>query len=230
MANVKITPAGELPIWDFMSGNVEIDMMKEGLATFVNTQTNYVLRVKGEGFEYDSDGLADGLVKNLTFVNETGQVTMRLRGDLPARELREYLMGRDPFVLEDYLFQGQDKVTGSGSGDLLYAGAGDDQIFGLGGDDEIHGGIGRDLLTGGPGHDVFHFRTGGGKDTITDFDANGGFGRQDYIVTGVPFEDIEIRKAGDDVLVDLGGGDVVRLLDVKLKDINGSDFIAELPI
>jgi hypothetical protein len=43
MTNVKITPAAGLPIFDWMSTNVEIDVMNENVATFVNAQ-NYVLK------------------------------------------------------------------------------------------------------------------------------------------------------------------------------------------
>lgn len=47
MTNVKITAATDLPIYGWMSASVEIDVMKDKVATFVNAH-NYVLKVKGE--------------------------------------------------------------------------------------------------------------------------------------------------------------------------------------
>ena len=40
------------------------------------------------------------------------------------------------------------------------------------GDDVLDGGEGRDRLTGGAGADTFVMSPGGGRDRITDFDAN----------------------------------------------------------
>jgi hypothetical protein len=82
-----------------------------------------------------------------------------------------------------------------------------------------------------PGSDVFHFERGFGRDTIIDFDAIGGADRQDYLTSnGVAFEDIRFRKSGDDVLMHLGDGDVVRILDVALKAIDETDFLQPMPV
>lgn len=72
---------------------------------------------------------------------------------------------------------GNDTITGTGLGDLIYGGdgndvivggAGDDTVLGGGGADTLYGGAGADTLTGGAGADVFVVE---GADTITDFTA-----------------------------------------------------------
>lgn len=50
------------------------------------------------------------------------------------------------------------------------AGAGDDTVTGSADSDTLIGGLGDDSLTGGGGHDFFLMTTGGGQDTIADFD------------------------------------------------------------
>ena len=52
-------------------------------------------------------------------------------------------------------------LTGLGGADTLSGGAGDDKLLGNAGDD---------VLTGGRGTDTFVFNTGGGVDSITDFE------------------------------------------------------------
>jgi Ca2+-binding RTX toxin-like protein len=47
--------------------------------------------------------------------------------------------------------------------------AGADRLLGGGGSDRINGGAGGDRLAGGVGADVFAFRSGGGRDLVTDF-------------------------------------------------------------
>lgn len=230
MTKIKITAAADVPIWNWMDGNIEIADMKKATATYVNVETGHVLKLRGDDFQYDNDGLADGRVQSLSFFDDQGDLTMRLKGEYPVKELGAYLEGGDAATLEAYLLSGADKLVGSKSDDILDAGAGDDRISGFGGDDRIYSGLGTDMLTGGVGADTFLFRSGDGKDMVTDFDAQGGAGRQDFIATSMIFEDLEIRKAGDDVLIDLGGGDVLRLVDVKLRDIGHSDFIVDLPL
>ena len=58
-----------------------------------------------------------------------------------------------------------DSLHGHDTNDVINGGKGNDFLWGHGGDD---------ILTGGAGADVFVFSTGGGEDTITDFNpANG---------------------------------------------------------
>jgi Ca2+-binding RTX toxin-like protein len=231
MTKVKITPAEDGILFNWAAGGIQLATENPEMVTFVDAQSNYVLKIKGDGLQSDGETLIDGRVDQLSFFNEKGQLALRVTGEYAGRELGEYLDDGDPAVFESFLFSGSDTFVGSKRDDYIFSGAGDDKISGFAGRDEIYGGIGKDMLTGGLGSDIFFFGPGSGKDKITDFDPNGGGHKQDYLSTGgVAFDDIEFRKAGDDVLMDLGNGDVIRLLDVKLTDIDETDFLQTLPL
>lgn len=115
-----------------------------------------------------------------------------------------------------------DKLLGAGGSDRLLGNDGQDRLDGGKGLDSLDGGAGNDRMTGGSQSDEFVFSAGYGKDIITDFDAVGGGGKQDYISVGM--EPIDIIKSGHDVILDFGGGDTLTLLDVRKADIDSSDF------
>jgi RTX calcium-binding nonapeptide repeat (4 copies) len=60
-------------------------------------------------------------------------------------------------------------IKGTGKNDSLHGRDTDDVISGGKGNDLLWGHGGDDILTGGAGADVFVVSTGGGSDTITDF-------------------------------------------------------------
>jgi Ca2+-binding RTX toxin-like protein len=122
---------------------------------------------------------------------------------------------------------GDDNFTGSNQANVLNGGAGGDTISGGQGNDRIIGGKDADLLSGGVDSDVFVFTRGSGVDTITDFAATGK--AHDFIdlsaYAGInSTDDINISKAGHDVHVDLGSGDVIILEHVDIKDLDKTDF------
>lgn len=87
------------------------------------------------------------------------------------------------------------KSKGSGKPSPQLASAQSDTLIGGGGADVLDGGAGNDTLTGGGGADTFVLRSGGGSDTITDFDAYSGdrilfdFGTySDYMTTGALYD------------------------------------------
>jgi Ca2+-binding RTX toxin-like protein len=63
-----------------------------------------------------------------------------------------------------------DILCGNGGKDKLSGGLGNDTIDGGVGNDRISGGADNDTLTGFVGKDTFVFETGGGDDTITDYE------------------------------------------------------------
>lgn len=112
---------------------------------------------------------------------------------------------------------GNDILSGSGGGDVLDGGAGNDRLS---------GDAGNDLITGGAGDDVFEFRSGSRIDRIADF------GNGDDVVSisvaGISsFADLTATASsvGGGTSFDLGGGNVLRLLDVELADLTADDFI-----
>ena len=68
-----------------------------------------------------------------------------------------------------YFLRGDDTIDGTAGDDTLNGYAGDDTLNGYAGDDTLTGGDGNDTLTGGDGSDTFIFRSGFGRDVITDF-------------------------------------------------------------
>jgi Ca2+-binding RTX toxin-like protein len=157
--------------------------------------------------------------------------------------------GRDALFGEagnDYLLGGlDDDVLHGGAGrDRLWGGAGRDALFGeagndslLGGidDDVLHGGAGRDRLDGGAGHDsltggadsdIFVFRSGYGRDTVSDF--QNGADRIDLSSMGLRLSNLVLRQSGSDVILWLNAADHLTVrssVPVTLSQIDAGDFI-----
>jgi Ca2+-binding RTX toxin-like protein len=109
--------------------------------------------------------------------------------------------------------------------DTLYGGAGDDVIYGdaaaiysgapdQGGDDLIDGGAGNDRLYSNGGVDSFRFLFGADNDQVVDFEDDTdqlliddayGFADAAQVVAATSAD-------GDDAVIDLGGGDSIRLV------------------
>lgn len=132
-----------------------------------------------------------------------------------------------PFLIEGTARD--DVIHGSGTDDRIDGGAGDDYIDGAAGDDTLSGGRGADRLHGGTGDDVLD--GGPGDDTLS-----GGAGADRYVLhwgmgvdliiedgadpgtlelgPGIRFNDLDIWRDGDDLLVRFKGGtDGVRIRD-----------------
>ena len=65
---------------------------------------------------------------------------------------------------------GDDLIYGGAGSDRIFTGAGNDIIYAAEGDNYIDSGTGNDILTSGSGRDLFVITTGGGTDTITNFE------------------------------------------------------------
>lgn len=125
---------------------------------------------------------------------------------------------------------GDDIILGASGGDRLCGGTGSDRINGGSGHDRIFGQAGNDDLTGGTGADVFVFAHRFGTDRIRDFDPDQ---RGEQIDLGgvariTDFRDLRLHhldQRGDDVVIDAGNGDSIRLLDLSIDDLSANDFI-----
>ncbi|WP_299401849.1 hypothetical protein [uncultured Roseobacter sp.] len=120
-------------------------------------------------------------------------------------------------------------IRGTEGDDTLTGTDGADAIRGLAGDDVINGGKGDDLMRGGLGSDEFTFKDGDGVDEIRRFDATDNGEKID--LTGVSaitdFTDLvqnRMTQVGDDVVVDLGDGNSVKLTGVDIDDLDVADF------
>jgi hypothetical protein len=96
--------------------------------------------------------------------------------------------------------------------------------------DTLDGQGGKDTLTGKGGADTFVFGDGYGKDTITDFATKGkahdiiDLGGSDVVDSFADLKADHLVQKGANVLVDLGDGDVLTLLNVKIKTLTADHF------
>jgi RTX calcium-binding nonapeptide repeat (4 copies) len=118
-----------------------------------------------------------------------------------------------------------DHISGGLGNDALLGGEGNDKLEGGPGNDLLIGGAGNDNLSGGDGIDTFLFRSGFGKDTITDFSKN------DILdLNGLGFANGAAAKAamvqvGANVVLGVGSDQLV-LAGVQLADILPAQIIA----
>lgn len=178
----------------------------------------------------------DGLVFNLT-----GNDTIRLKG---GQDVFFFGKGNDKGYGgsgADFLEggRGADRLFGGKGGDDLYGQQGKDRLFGEGGNDDLFGGTGGDILVGGKGNDdlrggkgndTFVFKTGHGKDTISDFAEKND--REDIDLSGVKaittFNDLKknhMEQDGNHVIIEDGAGLEIEVLNAQLSDMNRGDFI-----
>jgi trimeric autotransporter adhesin len=122
---------------------------------------------------------------------------------------------------------GNDTLHGKGGVDVLQGGRGNDKLEdrdgntlfdGGRGNDRMNGGRDADFFAGGRGNDRLYL--GGGSDVVA-FNKGDGvdrlFGeRQDGVLSlggGIRYEDLRLRKQGNDLVLRTGGGDQVVLED-----------------
>ena len=111
-------------------------------------------------------------------------------------------------------------------------GAGRDSLTGGAGRDSLMGDADDDSLTGEQGRDTFIFQPGTEDDRVLDFTDNNGAQDDRIDLSAYGFTDVgEINRgiSGNDVVLSLGGGDTVRLVDYlanhALNDLQNNDFI-----
>jgi Ca2+-binding RTX toxin-like protein len=131
----------------------------------------------------------------------------------------------------DTLWGGEDddRVFGGSGNDIVDGGTGNDNLYGDAGFDTLIGGQGNDVLVGGFNADEFIFVDGHGSDTISDFDALNDNEVMDFSkLTGFNrFTDVlnAATQAGQDVLINTGNGNTIRLSNVDIDDLDPNDFV-----
>lgn len=125
-----------------------------------------------------------------------------------------------------------ESIVATNQADILYGDDGGNIIYALAGDDRLVGGAGDDALYGGSGADLFAFDSGSGRDLVADFQAVGA--GHDVIavernVNGSGITDVaslmaHAQDGAAGVLLDLGGGNGVTLLDVHLASLTSDLF------
>ncbi len=118
------------------------------------------------------------------------------------------------------------KVTGNGR----YAFGNDADNIVMGGDrsQTLDGGKGDDVLKGGGGADIFNIEAGNGSDLILDFAAEDTVRLNGYGITS--FEEVlaGMTQAGNDVHLDLGGGETLVFADTNVGQFEESQFQLQL--
>lgn len=228
MANVRYQLGVEGSLIDSFDNGLNKTQVTPTEVTWSSLSDYSTFSVEGHGFEFENGQLIAGTVEKVIFRDVEGLVTATITGKYKNIEAFGEKLGTISF--DDLLFARSDKIIGSTSDDRLCGLNGADRILGREGSDHIEGGRGNDRLTGGAASDVFVFRPksdeyrGDGNDTITDFDANGKDGQQDYL-GGV--ELTFIRKSGHDTIIEYEGGSVT-LLDIRPSQITEQDFEASV--
>ena len=195
---------------------------------YVDAQGGEKIVLRGEDLSVNKHGVVTGgIIDEIDFTNKHDAAFMKVTDfEISAKSAVGILQKHGVDGLLDLTLKGNDKFVGSLTADHIYAGAGKDTVDGGAGADHIEGGKGNDRLTGGKASDHFIFNVGDGKDTITDFDAKGGGLAQDYIVAkDHTFDQINIIDAGDNTVIDFGGGDKITLLHVNHTLVTEADFI-----
>ncbi len=190
---------------------------------FAGQEVGDVFRISNEGFRPDATLTEDNQVAVSYVTNDR-----ELKVEIIQFELNEV-----------FGTVGSDELTGTSAGDLMRGFEGNDILTGLDGDDEIHGGDGDDVLIGGSGDDLFFggagsdtfvFSDGDGNNEIRGFNATNDAEKIDLtrVSAITDFTDLvqnRMTQVGDDVLIDLGGGNSLLLKSVDRDDLNASDFL-----
>lgn len=137
---------------------------------------------------------------------ECGAVNSPDRSDEPAF-IGWTVSASDALVLE--ATNGDDTITGTSGGDIIFGLAGSDNLDGLGGADEIFGGAGEDAIRGSEGDDKQWGNSG-----ADDLFGNGG---NDMLSGGYGADSLD-GGAGDDRLIGGFGGD-------QITDGEGNDIM-----
>ena len=125
---------------------------------------------------------------------------------------------------------GNDTLVGAAGADTLQGGTGDDDLRGGVGGDSLAGGAGDDVLNGGANADRLYFGVGFDNDTIVGFENNidtieiaaalaGG-----QTVTQLLNNSAITSEVGGNVIMDFGGGDILRINNVGISAL-GDDMI-----
>jgi len=226
LANVTYHIEIDDPLDFYYSNATEVTNSSETEATYVDNNNFNSITLYGTKLKFEQGDLVSGTVTKVVFKDAEGLAMATVKGEYTNFDKIDDAIGTPLF--DELLFSGNDKFAGSVAGDTLLGHKGNDRLAGRGGEDEIWGGRGDDRMTGGGGSDTFYFFVksldykGDGHDVITDFDAIGIDGEQDYL--GCP-KPLSIKKSGHDAVLTFEGGNTLTLLDVKPSQITDADFV-----
>ncbi|MGA7964815.1 MAG: cadherin domain-containing protein, partial [Gammaproteobacteria bacterium] len=172
--------------------------------------------------EFEGMGGDDVITGNgntrISYLNASSGVTVDLAAGTADGDAS---VGHDTFI-------DVSRARGSNFDDTISGDGNNNVLEGRNGNDVLDGRGGNDTLTGGGNADTFVYATGGGADTITDFNQ----GESDQIdlsgVNGVTdFAGVLAlaSQSGADTVIDFGGGDTLTLTGVTLANLTANDFV-----
>lgn len=214
---------------DSLIGGVGFDTMRGGLGldTLIGDGGNDNLFGGGGADDISGNAGADRLR------SEAGNDTVR-GGDGNDRIFGSFGFDSLNGGLDDDLLDGNggnDTLVGSSGNDTLIGNFGFDSLNGGGGNDSLEGAGGNDTVTGGSGDDRFVFSDGDDNDLLTDFTAGaGGVDEIELSGFGAAFDTFgevigAASQAGSNVVIDFGGGDMLRIAGISVGDLVASDFV-----
>lgn len=121
-----------------------------------------------------------------------------------------------PSNVENLVVTGEgNHAFGNGSNNIISGGAGSQTIS---------GGGGNDVLVGGGGADIFLFERGKGSDLVCDFGTDDVLRLKGYGLTSFEQMRAQFSQQGDDLSLDLGGGEKLVLSGVQAEDLRATQF------
>lgn len=246
MATVKTQPLGNQGVnlslldiralaaydhWQLTSSSIKLhDAGGANYALFGGS--NFSFQTNGNTIEDVLSGTVTTLDIGLGGVNQIAFSGL----NLSAKTFFDYFMAADTKGAWDYLFSGNDTITGTQYADYLFGGAGNDTISGAVGNDAIegnagsdtlYGGQGADTLAGGAGPDSFVFKSSrdstvsaSGRDTISDFKQ----AEKDLI--NLSALDANTRVAGNQTYAFIGAEKFHKVAgELRYEKVGGDTFI-----
>ena len=169
-----------------------------------------------------ADTLTGGLGNDTYVIDNTGDVVVEHAGEGidTIQTSSSYILGVN---FENLTLTGALNRNGYGNtvDNVMIGNSGNNGLKGYAGNDMLDGGAGNDSLSGGIGADVFVFNDNSGADTVSDFSA----AQNDVIninaYTHGNGDPGLLHQVGADTVVDLGGGNIITVLNALVADLSG---------
>ncbi|ESQ90084.1 hypothetical protein ABAC460_09965 [Asticcacaulis sp. AC460] len=191
-----------------LTGTAHINATGNSLANALNGNAGNNVLDGGGG----NDTLSGGLGNDTYYVQTAGDKVVELGGegtDVIFSSVTYSLSGR---YAETLTLTGSAHINATGNS-LANALNGND------GNNILNGKGGADVLSGGLGADIFLFETGSGADTIGDFSAVQGDTIDVHAYTGGTANAGLVTQNGGDVVITLGGGNVIIVQSAVRADV-----------
>ncbi len=210
-------PFPQLPL----IANSSTSVSYEGTRNVVSPSAVFNVTFTGQNLSVEGGLISGGTINTIT-MTIAGATHVRVTGlSLSGEDFGNLLIENtndNAIFLERFLLQGNDKITGTGLGDVINGIAGKDQIVGNGGDDDLDGGVGNDRLFGGAGSDDLF--GGSGNDVLyaaqgTD-GLSGGAGADRFVFN------TNATSAGTDSISDFSRVDTLVLDSDAFRGIGGA--------